>query len=959
MRKLWTTALALTMVLGVVSAAPPASAEIVEGVTTYWGVSGLLTGTTNDDLDSEVWAIEQMGDRVFVGGRFTHVTNEGVLYDQPVIAAFDARTGIWIDSFTPDLNGGAVYALQASSDGTRLFVGGDFDSYGAINVKGLVALDPLTGNVDWSFRARVSGGAQPSVKALDIEGDWLYVAGAFDALKSAGEGPDLSNAGRVSQTTGVVDPNFTPDVVGGAVWGIDASPTTTNVYLAGRFSSVNGAANTVAFAAVDESGASVVTGFQGNNVRRNYMQDVETVNGLVFVGGSEHVLTVFNESDWSIVISHFTNGDNQAFSTYPDENFGGGRSARGDGIWDNIPGNASSVKVADGYTAEICTEEQLGGTCTTLTGFHPTLPAAFDDNIGSAEVVRNEPGPDGRGGDFQDLEVVGDRVYASCHCWGDHFTSPTIHDWSTYETPAGTWNDAQWIHAYSATTGEFIDTFKSGATNSGTGPWAILGADNGCLWFGGGVTGSGDEPADGFVRLCDGDLDTTAPSAVTGLMVASEGLDSVDLSWNAATDNVGVVRYDVIDDNSGGVVASTTELTATISNLEPLIDHSFYVKAIDDESNQGPRSNVVTVNLGAIEGPATCSATNVGPDSTVTWDLVEGAADYRVTRSVDGSAYFWRGVTDQLTFDDTLRSSGIHSFNVQARIAGGDWSDPTSCSPDLDPIDGLVGASPVAACSATNVGLDATVTWDAADNAENYRVLRSVDGGQFYWRGVTSELTLADTLRNSGVHTYSVEARGPDGIWSASTVCDPALDTTPEQASAPAVCSATNVGTDATITWEAADNATEYRVRRSIDGGTVYWRGLSTELELSDVLRGSGSHTYYVGARNGSNGDWSAETTCDPALDPVAGLLAASPPPSCSFTSVGLDATITWEAAENGLDYRVYRSVNDGASFSWRGLTANLTLDDTLRADVATHIYRVQARGENGIWSDPTTCTEA
>lgn len=955
MRRLRSTTLALFVILGVISSAPPASAEIVEGVTSFWGVSGLLTGTTNDDIDSEVWAMEQIGNRVYVGGRFTHVTNNGVSYSRPVIAAFDATSGVWIDTFTPNLSGGAVYALQASSDGTRLFVGGDFNQYGSINVKGLVALDPNSGAVDWSFRARVSGGLQPTVKALDLEGDWLYVAGEFDALKAAGVGPDLSNVGRVSQTTGTVDINFTPDVQGGAVWGIDASPTSTNVYLAGRFDSVNAEPNTVAFAAVNSSGASVVTGYQGNNVPRNYMQDVESVNGLVFIGGSEHLLTVYNEADWSVVTSHYTNGDSHAFSTYPDENFGGTRSVRGDGIWNNIPGSASAAKVADGYTAQICTGEQLTGTCTTLTGFYPTLPLGFDNNIGSAEVTRNEVGPDGRGGDYQDLEVVGDRVYASCHCWGDHYTSSTIRDWAASETPDGTWNDAQWIHAYSAFTGEFIDTFKSGATNSGTGPWAILGADNGCLWFGGGVTGSGGQPADGFVRLCDGDLDTTAPSPVTGLIVVGEGPDSVDLSWNAATDNVAVVRYDVFDDNTGGVVATTITTTATITNLAPLLDHSFYVKAVDDEGNQGPRSNVVTVSVGVVDGPATCSASNVGTAANVTWDEVLNAADYRITRSVYGGTFYWRGITDQLTFDDTLRTSGIHIFQLQARIAGGDWSDPTTCNPDLDPIDGLVGAAPVPACSATNVGTAATITWDVAENADDYRVTRSVDGSPFYWRGITSGLTLADTLRNSGVHTFSVEARGADSIWSASTLCAPPLDTTPPPAAAPATCSATNVGTDATISWDTAANAVEYRVRRSIDGGTTYWRGLSTTTSLDDTLRSSGLHTYFVAARSGANGVWSAETTCDPVLDPIAGLLGASAPATCAVTAVVLDATIAWDAAENGIDYRVYRSV-DGGAFYWRGFTTELTLSDTLRL-ASTHTYQVQARGEDGIWSVPTTCT--
>ena len=952
MRRFSTAAMALMVLLGVTSIAPPAEAEIVEGVTSYWGVSGMITGTTTDDIDSEVWAIEQIGNRVYVGGRFTHVTNGGQSYERQSIAAFNASTGVWIDTWTPDFSG-AVYSLQASSDGSRLFVGGDFSEYNGINVKGLAALDPITGAIDWTFGARVSGGSQPTVKALDIEGDWLYVAGEFDALKNSGVGPDLSNVGRVSQTTGVVDPNFTPDVIGGGVWGVDASPTTTNVYLAGTFDSVGGLIGTTGFSAVNDLGAPVPTGFQPNTVANNYMQDVETVNGLVFVGGSQHVLTVYNEADWSVVVSHTTNGDNHALSTFNDPDFGGSKSTRGDGLWNDINSNTSSMKVADGYTANVCTGADETGTCATFTGFHPTLDATFDNNIESIRVSRNEPGPDGRGGDYQDIEVVGDRVYASCHCWGDHWSSDSVRDWTSYDTPEGTWNDAQWVHAYSATTGEFIDTFKSGSTNSGTGPWAIHGTDNGCLWFGGGVTGSGGQPADGFVRLCDGDLDTTSPSTVTGLAAVAETADSVDLAWNAATDDVGVIRYDVFDDASDGVVVSSVTTTATITNLAPLTNHAFYVKAIDEAGNYGDRSNIVTVNLGAIEPPANCVASNVGTASTITWDPVPGASDYRITRSVDGGPFYWRGVTALATYDDTLRTSGLHTFAVQARISGGDWSGSAICAPGLDPIDGLLGASAPVSCSATAIGFNATITWDEGLNANYYRVFRSIDGSQNYWRALTNGLTFADTLRSSGVHTYSVQAHGDDGLWSESTTCAPPLDTTPAPVVAPATCTATSVVRDVTITWDGSVGASDYRIRRSVDGGNTYWRGLSSTLSFDDVLRPAGIHTYYVAARS-AGGDWSAETACAPEVDPAEGLLGAGPVPTCTVTAIDLAATISWDGAQNAIDYRVYRSV-DGGNFYWRGLTAELFLNDTLRAD-ATHVYRVQARGEDGAWSDPTIC---
>jgi hypothetical protein len=955
MRRISTAAMALLALLGIASIASPARAEIVEGVTTYWGVSGMITGTTTDDIDSEVWAIEQIGNRVYVGGRFTHVTNDGQSYERQSIAAFNASTGVWIDTWTPNLNGG-VYALQASSDGSRLFVGGDFSEYNGINVKGLAALDPMTGAIDWTFGARVSGGSQPSVKTLDIEGDWLYVGGQFDALKTSGVGPDLSNAGRVSQTTGVVDASFTPDVIGGGVWGIDASPTSTNVYLAGNFDSVAGQAGTIAFAAVNDAGTPVPTGFQSNNTSRNYMQDVETVNGLVFIGGSQHVLTVYNEADWSVVVSHTTNGDYHALATFNDPDFGGSRSVRGDGIWNNISINTSSIKVADGYTANVCTGEDETGTCRSFTGFHPTFDATFDDNIGSIRVTRNEPGPDGRGGDYQDIEVVGDRVYASCHCWGDHWSSNSVRDWTSYDTPEGTWNDAQWIHAYSATTGEFIETFKSGSTNSGAGPWAIHGTDNGCLWFGGGVTGSGGQPADGFVRLCDGDLDTTSPSTVTGFAAVAETADSVDLAWNAATDDVSVLRYDVFDNDSGGIVATSITATATIMNLEPLVDHAFYVKAIDEAGNYGDRSNIVTVNLGAVDSPTNCVATNVGTAASITWDPVTGADDYRISRSVGGGTFYWQGVTALSSFDDTLRTSGIHTFAVQARIAEGDWSAASTCEPALDPTDGLLGASAPVSCSATAAGLAATVSWDPASNANDYRVYRSIDASLNYWRALTTGLTVDDTLRSSGVHTYLVQARGDDGVWSDLTTCAPPLDTTPAPVLAPSACVASNVATAASLSWDASAGAADYRIRRSIDGGSSYWRGLSPTTTFSDTLRSSGLHSYFISAR-AAGGAWSAETECAPTLNPADGLLVASPPPSCMVSVDDLAATIVWEAAENGIDYRVYRSVN-GGTFYWRGLTIDLFLEDTLVAN-ATHVYQVQARGEDGTWSAPITCVMA
>ena len=88
--------------------------------------------------------------------------------------------------------------------------------------------------------------------------------------------------------------------------------------------------------------------------------------------------------------------------------------------------------------------------------------------------------------------------------------------------------------------------------------------------------------------------DTEGPTDPTNLVASNITTSSIDLSWNASTDNVGVVGYYVYQDGAqvGNVIHPTT--ATTISGLSESTQYSFYVRAYDAAGNLSGLSNTVT-----------------------------------------------------------------------------------------------------------------------------------------------------------------------------------------------------------------------------------------------------------------------------------------------------------------------------------------------------------------------------
>jgi len=109
-----------------------------------------------------------------------------------------------------------------------------------------------------------------------------------------------------------------------------------------------------------------------------------------------------------------------------------------------------------------------------------------------------------------------------------------------------------------------------------------------------GISGSswqGDIAIDNFMLL--GNLDTEAPSVPLNLTTSNITSTSLDLSWDASTDNVSVMDYGVF---VNGVLHTTVASTeTTITELVPGTAYDITVNAKDQANNVSELSDVVTI----------------------------------------------------------------------------------------------------------------------------------------------------------------------------------------------------------------------------------------------------------------------------------------------------------------------------------------------------------------------------
>ena len=177
--------------------------------------------------------------------------------------------------------------------------------------------------------------------------------------------------------------------------------------------------------------------------------------------------------------------------------------------------------------------------------------------------------------------------------------------------------------------------------------------------------------------------DTQAPTVPTGLKATAVSSTSINLSWTAAADNVGVTAYKVFSDNN--LVATLGNVTSTSRTNTPSTTYSYTVSACDAAGNCSAQSNVASATTPAPPDtqpptvPTGLTATAVSSSQiNLFWAAATdnvGVTAYRVSSS-DGQVATLGNVTNYSHIN--LRISTAYSYTVAACDASGNCSAPSS-----------------------------------------------------------------------------------------------------------------------------------------------------------------------------------------------------------------------------------------------------------------------------------------
>ena len=222
-----------------VGSTQPSVASATHTVVVSENPSDLTPHIVLNAPSQDIRAFAQVGSTVYAGGLFNQVQDwaRTTTYARQNFVAFDAVTGV-VSPLVLDFDG-RVSAIEATADGTALYISGAFAHVNDVVRRGLVKYDLVRHRIDPTF---LPTGLR-TVSDLELANGAVIAAGSSAARVQALNPTTAADTGAIAVTvSGVVDPNNATRVSHIAV-----SPNGTRLVATGNFTTVNGQTRRRAF----------------------------------------------------------------------------------------------------------------------------------------------------------------------------------------------------------------------------------------------------------------------------------------------------------------------------------------------------------------------------------------------------------------------------------------------------------------------------------------------------------------------------------------------------------------------------------------------------------------------------------------------------------------------------------------------------------------------------------------
>ncbi len=166
----------------------------------------------------EIWDLEYIGNTVYIAGGFTSIRNNAsgntTNYNQPYLASWNVATGLVNANFRPTFDGG-VTDIEASPDGTKLYVAGRFNTVNGVTKRKFASINPSTGATVTGFTAHANGAGTE----LEATNTTVFLGGQFTTINGRTKvglaAVDAATGALVGRTNANPDGTWSNDISGG------------------------------------------------------------------------------------------------------------------------------------------------------------------------------------------------------------------------------------------------------------------------------------------------------------------------------------------------------------------------------------------------------------------------------------------------------------------------------------------------------------------------------------------------------------------------------------------------------------------------------------------------------------------------------------------------------------------------------------------------------------------------
>jgi chitodextrinase len=294
--------------------------------------------------------------------------------------------------------------------------------------------------------------------------------------------------------------------------------------------------------------------------------------------------------------------------------------------------------------------------------------------------------------------------------------------------------------------------------------------------------------------------DTTAPTAPSGLSAVVNSTNpttSVNLSWTASTDAVGVTGYNIYRNGATTPTATTTGTGTTFTNtgLTPSTAYTYTVKAKDAAGNVSAASNTANVTTQAaadiIKPSVSITAPTAGANVSGTTTITATASDN--VGVVGVKFYLDPSTTNGLigsedtsspysaSWNTTTLSNGSHQITAIARDAAGNTQTAStvtvnvSNAPAVDTtppsVPSGLGSSGITTTSFTlnwNASTDSGTNGSAVAGVANYQIFRSSSANGTFTSVGSSNTTSSNQSGLTASTTYFYKVAAVDTLGNTS-----------------------------------------------------------------------------------------------------------------------------------------------------------------------------------------------